>query len=154
MLLKPADDKSKRVALLEGLQRSQLIGRRSASGCAKSCCASRRAYRANAIRRPTSTAISRMGQTICGRRRFPAKWGATIEPHPVFDTVKGAAVGTNLPVRTAAAPAYLKRLPCGLSLPPTRRLLSALRTDSNRNLRKPQHTGIKTALSKPEKRGS
>ena len=26
MLLKPADDKSKRVALLEGLQRSQLIG--------------------------------------------------------------------------------------------------------------------------------
>ena len=33
--------------------------------------------------------------------------GATIKPHPVYDTVKGAAVGTYLQVRTAAAPAYL-----------------------------------------------
>ncbi len=33
--------------------------------------------------------------------------GATIKPHPVYDTVKGAAVGTNLPVRAAAVPAYL-----------------------------------------------
>ena len=33
--------------------------------------------------------------------------GATIKPHPVYDTVKGAAVGTYLPVGTAAAPAYL-----------------------------------------------
>ena len=33
--------------------------------------------------------------------------GATIKPHPVFDTLKGAVVGTNLPVGTAAAPAYL-----------------------------------------------
>ena len=33
--------------------------------------------------------------------------GATIKPHPVYDTVKGAAVGSNLPVRAAAAPAYL-----------------------------------------------
>lgn len=32
---------------------------------------------------------------------------ATIKPHPVYDTVKGAAVATNLPVRTAAAPAYI-----------------------------------------------
>ena len=32
--------------------------------------------------------------------------GATIKPHPVYDTVKGAAVGTNLPVRAAAVPAY------------------------------------------------
>ena len=33
--------------------------------------------------------------------------GATIKPHPVYDTVKGAAVGSNLPVRAAAVPAYL-----------------------------------------------
>ena len=32
--------------------------------------------------------------------------GATIKPHPVFDTVKGAAVATYLPVGSAAAPAY------------------------------------------------
>ena len=32
--------------------------------------------------------------------------GATIKPHPVYDTVKGAAVGTYLPVGTAAVPAY------------------------------------------------
>ena len=33
--------------------------------------------------------------------------GATIKPHPVYGTVKGAAAGTNLPVRAAAVPAYL-----------------------------------------------
>ena len=33
--------------------------------------------------------------------------GATITSHSVFDTVKGSAVGTYLPVGTAAVPAYL-----------------------------------------------
>ena len=32
--------------------------------------------------------------------------GATIKLHPVYDTVKGAAVGTYLQVGTAAVPAY------------------------------------------------
>ena len=41
----------------------------------------------------------------CAGRR--SSTGATIKPHPVYDTVKGAAVGTYLPVGTAAAPAYL-----------------------------------------------
>ena len=113
---------------------------------------------------------------------------ATIKLHPVYDTVKGAAVGTYLQVGTAAAPAYLGVGPLQRSrqtpvdprktatkfavphsaspaLPksaaPTARHIQRRacpcppdRADRDRGHPKPEHPGIKTALSKPENSGS
>ena len=113
--------------------------------------------------------------------------GATIKLHPVYDTVKGAAVGTYLSVGTAAAPAYfgvgpLQRsrqtpvdprktatkfaVPHGASSTTEIRRPTAWhiqrracpcppdRADRDRGHPKPEHPGIKTALSKPENSGS
>ena len=62
-----------------------------------------------------STRTERVGRIVrpCTPSAIPkvcwtgSSTSATIKPHPVYDTLKGAAVGTYLQVRTAAASAYL-----------------------------------------------
>ena len=114
--------------------------------------------------------------------------GATIKLHPVYDTVKGAAVVSNLPVRDRRCARLLRcrpitAQPASASRPaqdgnqvrraprrqpstteirrPTARHIQRRacpcppdRADRDRGHPKPEHPGIKTALSKPDNSGS
>jgi hypothetical protein len=114
--------------------------------------------------------------------------GATIKLHPVYDTVKGAAVVSNLPVRDRRCARLLRcrpitAQPANASRPaqdgnqvrrdprrqpstteirrPTARHIQRRacpcppdRADRDRGHPKPEHPGIKTALSKPDNSGS
>ena len=65
MLIKSADDKSKRLALLEDLQKSSLLDNRQKTGCAMNCATRMQASKASALPRFTWTATTKTYKTMC-----------------------------------------------------------------------------------------